>query len=126
MSSYRDALEAWAIANGSDGCTTPSTQAFQVCCWEHDHAYVTGQTLRGVRVTKAEADQRFRDCIQAHSSLRWLSPLSWWRWLAVHWYGRGVWTLRPAQYAYTPRETAFAEATRARRRIFATFKETRA
>lgn len=91
MTSYHDELEALATSIGSDGCT----HALQVrveCCWEHDWAYVTGTTPRGEPLTKAQADQRFRDCLCAHSPLRWLSPWAWVRWLAVSRFGHGNWT----------------------------------
>jgi hypothetical protein len=94
VSSYHDELQALAIAIGSDGCTHASDLAVE-CCWEHDWSYVTGMTPRGVAVTKAQADERFRDCLQAHSTCRWLSPLAWWRWLAVREFGRGIWARRP-------------------------------
>lgn len=119
MPSYRDELEAWAKSVGSDGCSWPATQVHQVCCWGHDYAYFSGKTPRGVPVTKAEADQLFRDCLQRHSSFRWLSPMSWWRWLAVSWFGQGVWTEtdeRPVAALYGS-AVAFVEAERARTRI---------
>lgn len=90
MASYYDQLKTLAESIGSDGCSH-ATQWYQQCCWEHDWAYVTGTTPRGVPVTKEQADQRFRDCIQAHSSFRWFSPMSWWRFLAVKKFGKGVW-----------------------------------
>lgn len=91
MASYHDQLKSLAESIGSDGCTN-AAQWYQECCWEHDWAYVTGTTPRGVFVTKEQADQRFRDCLQAHSSFRWLSPLSWWRFLAVRKFGKGLWS----------------------------------
>jgi len=88
MSSYHDELKALAERIGSDGCTH-ALEVDVVCCWEHDYAYVTGLTPRAVPVTKDEADERFRDCIQSRSSFRYFSPLSWWRWLAVKRFGKG-------------------------------------
>ncbi len=115
IASYREELEAWALAAGSDGCTAVP-DFFRVCCLEHDHAYVTGATLRGVPVTKMEADMRFRDCIQRHSSFRWLSPMSWWRWFAVRKFGKGIWNKQAVRIlgVMTPRE----EAAWSRRMIF--------
>lgn len=75
---------------GSDGCTGSPTQLFRDCCYEHDIAYETGRTVEGAPVTKAEADAMFRRCIQERSVFRVWSPLSWWRWLAVRWIGRGA------------------------------------
>ena len=86
MSSYHDELQALAAAIGSDGCTGVP-EFYQDCCLEHDIAYALGTTPRGVPTTKAQADRRFRDCNQAHSPLRFLSPLAWWRWTAVHLFG---------------------------------------
>lgn len=91
MASYEEQLEAWAKEAGSDGCSHVP-DFYRMCCLEHDHSYSLGTTLRGVPVTKAQADQRFRDCIQARSSLRFLSPMSWWRWASVSIVGRGVWS----------------------------------
>ena len=88
MPSYHDQLKTLAQSIGSDGCTN-AAEWYQECCWEHDWTYVTGMTPRGVSITKAEADQRFRDCLQRHSSFLWLSPMSWWRYLAVRKFGRG-------------------------------------
>lgn len=90
MNSYHDQLERLAKSIGSDGCT----KSFNIkveCCWEHDWTYVTGMTPQGRIVNKEYADRRFRDCLQAHMSFRWLSPLSWWRYLAVMKFGNGIW-----------------------------------
>ena len=102
MASYAEQLRAWAVAAGSDGCTGVP-DFFVVCCHEHDHVYQTGETLRGVPQTKAEGDQRFRDCVQRHSPLRELSPLSWVRWVGVRVLGRGIWARRPRP-SLAPRE----------------------
>jgi hypothetical protein len=67
---------------GSDGCTGV-TQIYRDCCYEHDIAYVTGRTVEGAPLTRAEADAMFRRCIQARSPLRSLSPMAWWRWVGV-------------------------------------------
>lgn len=90
MASYHDQLQALAESIGSDGCTHGLEICIE-CCWEHDWTYVTGMTPRGVVVSKEYADKRFRDCIQAHTSLRWLNPLSWWRYVAVVKFGHGIW-----------------------------------
>lgn len=119
--SYTEELEAWGKTVGSDGCTVVP-EFFRVCCLEHDRAYATGKTLRGVVVTKADADQRFRDCIQRHSTFRWLSPLSWWRWWAVRQFGRGVWATPPPQtyvHAVYDTQAALQHAAAARRQIVA-------
>lgn len=90
MASYHDQLKALAESIGSDGCTKALDICIE-CCWEHDWTYVTGMTPQGVSVTKEYADRRFRDCIQAHRSLRWFSPISWIRYGFVKRLGRGIW-----------------------------------
>jgi hypothetical protein len=125
MSSYHDELAALAASIGSDGCTK-GMQVHVDCCWEHDWSYVTGSTPRGVPTTKAQADRRFRDCNQAHSPLRWLSPWAWLRWTAVHVFGGGPKVLTPVTVrglVYGPAyrrghvAAAIAEAQAARRRM---------
>lgn len=63
-----------------DGCTGVP-DFYKSCCDEHDEHYSTHD------ITRSEADQRFRDCIQQQSKLGKLSPLSWWRWAAVRSFG---------------------------------------
>lgn len=83
---YWQRVRARAHALGSDGCT--KVPDFYVdCCYEHDVHVRTGLTLQGQALTKADADARFRQCIQQHSPLGRLSPLSWWRWAGVRLYG---------------------------------------
>ena len=122
MASYREELEAWGKTVGSDGCSSPALQLFYLCCLEHDFAYVHATTFRGVPVTKAQADQRFRDCIQRHSTFRWLSPMSWWRYWAVRKFGRGVWKTPPKQPLFNgavyDTQAALMKAAEARRLIF--------
>jgi len=91
MPSYHDQLKLLAKSIGSDGCTKAFDFICIECCWEHDWTYVTGLTPQGRVVDKEYADRRFRDCFQAHMSLRWLNPISWWRYLAVVKFGHGVW-----------------------------------
>lgn len=86
MSSYADDVKAKALELGSDGCTGVP-DVYLHCCYEHDIHCKTHHTMRGVPISSAEAAQRFRDCIQAHSSFRWLNPLSWWRWFGVRRFG---------------------------------------
>jgi hypothetical protein len=86
VSSYADEVKAAALALGSDGCSHVP-ELYQHCCYEHDIHCRTHRTLRGVPISSAEAAERFRHCIQVHSSFRWLSPLSWWRWAGVRTFG---------------------------------------
>lgn len=118
MSSYHDELQALATSIGSDGCTH-AAEFYQDCCLEHDVAYALGITPRGVPITKAQADRRFRDCNAAHSPLRFLSPLAWLRWSAVHWFGRMHVKVAPdVLRAMAPAlEDRFAEARAARERM---------
>ena len=67
---------------GSDGCT--GVRDWRVhCCYEHDVYYLTGADLDGQPVSRAEADRRFRHCIQKASPLGVWSPFAWWRWAGV-------------------------------------------
>lgn len=70
----------------SDGCSGP-TQLFQDCCFEHDIAYRTGETVDHERKSQHEADDDLRECVQCFSLFRWLSPVSWARWVAVRLFG---------------------------------------
>lgn len=86
MASYADEVKAKALELGSDGCTGVP-DIYLHCCYEHDIHCKTHHTLRGVPISSAEAARRFRRCIHAHSSFRWLNPLSWWRWAGVRKFG---------------------------------------
>lgn len=83
---YWQRVRARAAALGSDGCTKVP-DLYVDCCYEHDVHVRTGLTLHGQAMTKADADARFRQCLQQHSPLGVLSPLSWWRWAGVRVYG---------------------------------------
>lgn len=74
----------------SDGCS--GVPDFHIeCCWAHDIAYRTGMTVDGETLTRAEADARFRRCIQSRSAFGLFSPMSWWRWLGVRFGGASSW-----------------------------------
>lgn len=75
-----------AAREGFDGCTGV-TNAFRDCCLEHDHGYRHRTLLDGTPITKAQADRRFFDCMKRRSRLGALSPMAWWRYLAVRWFG---------------------------------------
>ena len=78
----------------SDGCSAIpylSNEFFEDCCFEHDIHYRTGKTIFGDPITRAQADQRLRECIQIRSDLGKLDPLAWWRWAAVRLFGGGAW-----------------------------------
>lgn len=91
---YWARVRAAAAALQSDGCTGVADIHLD-CCHEHDIAYSTGRTVEGTPITKYDADAMFRRCIQARSPYGRYSPLSWWRWLGVTWFGRGVFGRRP-------------------------------
>jgi hypothetical protein len=86
----------------SDGCTLV-TELYQDCCLEHDVHYRTGwkwtvaytrdgEVFRGVRrITRAEADERFRLCIQSRSRFGRWSPIAAIRWVGVRALGWAVW-----------------------------------
>jgi hypothetical protein len=85
-----DRIRKWAADTASDGCT--GVADFRVdCCFLHDYMYVTGTDFSGNPVTKKQADECFRKCIQARSPLGRLSPMSWIRWAGVSLFGRGIW-----------------------------------
>lgn len=67
----------------SDKCSK-ALDVYVDCCYEHDIPYRSGMDVYGNPVTKAEADATFRRCIQSKSKLGRFSPMSWWRWAAVH------------------------------------------
>lgn len=52
------------------------------CCNEHDVDYYEGI------LTRAEADAKFRRCMQAKSIFGRWSPMAFWRWCGVRMFGR--------------------------------------
>ncbi len=95
---YWRAVKRRAAEIDSDGCTfvnrlygrrqSPS----YLCCLQHDVEYFDGETVEGDPVTRRQADQRFRRCVQEWSTLGRWSPLAWARWLGVR--AGGWWTWR--------------------------------
>lgn len=83
---YWDRVRNRAAELGSDGCTK-ALGVKRDCCLEHDVSYADGHTVDGEPQTKQQADQRFLACLQRHSRLGFYSPLAWWRYLAVKWFG---------------------------------------
>ena len=79
---------------GSDGCTS-APEFYHECCLEHDLAY-RGHDIENPDITRAEADTRFRHCIQARSRFGRCSPLSWWRYAGVRLFGRRAYHKTPA------------------------------
>jgi hypothetical protein len=67
---------------GTDGCTGVP-DFYLDACYEHDIHWRTGHTLGGERISTRQANMRFRLVIQDRSPFGLLSPMSWWRWVAV-------------------------------------------
>lgn len=79
-----------AAALGSDGCS--GVPDFHLdACLEHDIHYRTGKTIYGTPLTRAQADARFRRCIQQRSIFGRFSPMAWWRWAGVRLFGGASW-----------------------------------
>lgn len=74
----------------SDGCTGVP-DIYLDCCYEHDVAYRTGTDVDGNQITRAEADEQLRRCIQEHSLLGMFSPLSWLRWAGTRLFAGSSW-----------------------------------
>ena len=76
----------------SDGCSKVA-DIHKDCCYEHDLAYHYGRDPRAsyaikswslaAKISRSEADARFRKCNQELSSLGKASPLAGWRWLGL-------------------------------------------
>lgn len=79
---YWALIEYWAKHYGSDGCTGVKDWYVQAC-WEHDYHHKYGVTLFREPITFDETNTRFRQVIQMFSKMKWFSPLSWERYLAV-------------------------------------------
>jgi len=87
---YVHAVAEQAAALKADGCTgVPDFYLFG--CLEHDIAYRTHRDPYGFPLTREDADQRLRWYIQMRSPFGLLSPMSWWRWLAVKWFAGKAW-----------------------------------
>jgi len=74
----------------SDGCSGVP-DFYLDACLEHDIHYRTHRWINGMSIFKSEADARFRQVIQSRSVLGVMSPMSWWRWLAVKSFGKKAW-----------------------------------
>lgn len=79
---YWERIADKAAELGTDGCTG-ATGAFRDCCLEHDIHWRTGKTLDGTPISKQEANNRFRSCMQSRSIFGYYSPVAWYRWCAV-------------------------------------------
>ena len=88
--SYWDQVRKMAFRLHSDGCTG-ATELYHDCCLEHDIAYRTGGNIFGERRTRAQADARFRRCMQARSWFGKWSVVAWARWAVVRVVGGFNW-----------------------------------
>lgn len=89
---YRASVRHRAAELKADGCSGPALDAFyRDACLEHDIHYRTGRTLDGQPLTRAQADATFRRRMQAMSPVGVLSPMAWWRWVAVRLFGGSSW-----------------------------------
>ena len=77
-------------AISSDGCTAVP-DFYKECCIIHDLAYRYKMSPWGTPMTKADADNGFRTCIQSRSKLGRCSPLSWVRYFGVAVFGKRAW-----------------------------------
>ena len=84
---YWNRVRDTAAELGCDGCTMASG-AFLDCCLQHDVEYRLGTTIDGEPITFDEADTRFRNCMFMRSKLGYFSPVAWYRYAAVKWFGK--------------------------------------
>ena len=87
---YEDLVRAKAVEIQSDGCSRAS-ELYQLGCYEHDVAYRTGHDVNGNTISRKEVDRRFRFFMRMRSPFKIVSPMSWWRWIAVRCFGRSSW-----------------------------------
>lgn len=96
-SKYVARVEEVALALNSDGCT--GVPDFYILgCYEHDIAYETGLDPLELPIDKPEADRRLRWYIQKNSAFGRFSPMSWWRWLALKYFGGKAWRQNKQQF----------------------------
>ena len=88
---YWAAVRARAAELKADGCSGVP-EFYRDCCMNHDIHYRTHKTLEGEPITRAEADARFRRCMQDRSRFGKSSPMALWRWLGVRLFGRKAWS----------------------------------
>lgn len=87
---YWAAVHLKALELKSDGCSGAS-EVYREACLEHDIHYRTGKTLKGRIVTQKISDDIFWDRMVEMSPLRMASPMAWWRWIALRWFGSKAW-----------------------------------
>ena len=92
--SYWDRVKALAWALKGDGCSGGAPDLnYRPCCDEHDIHYRTGMTVDGERITRKEADERFRKCMQERGLVPILGThiVPFFYWAAVRLFGEDSW-----------------------------------
>lgn len=85
---YEQWVREKATELGTDGCTLV-TELFHWCCLEHDIAYRTGLDPRAlyrgqeIPITRAEATNRFRDCMRKRAKTPLGHVVAWGRWVGL-------------------------------------------
>lgn len=74
----------------SDGCTGVP-DFYKRCCIFHDFWYRTHVDFDLNPITKKEADRRLSLCIQSRSFMGKISPMAWWRYWGVRFFGGRAW-----------------------------------
>ena len=77
---YWDRIRAAARFIKGDHCTGV-VDWFRDCCDRHDVEYYYAADIDGNKLTRAEADLRMRECIQARSGFKRWSIIAWDRWI---------------------------------------------
>ena len=95
--SYVQLVEIIAAALHADGCTGVP-DFYLLGCLEHDIAYRTHRDPYGHPVDRDTADKRLRWYIQMRSPFGTVSPMAWWRWLAVRWWAKKAWARTPMPF----------------------------
>lgn len=110
---YWDWVKSECKVIGSDGCSKVP-DFYLAACQQHDCSYYYAKdpvdAYRHYRtgsadpwkdatpITKAQADAAFRKEIQERSIIGVFSPLSWWRWAGVKWFGKKAWNSHKATH----------------------------
>lgn len=93
-SKYAATLE---LAIQADGCTGV-TELFHECCVYHDLGYRFHIDIYGNPIERDQVDANFRKCMQSKSWMRWFSPVSWYRYAGVRWFGDNFYSINPKEF----------------------------
>lgn len=91
--SYWEQVSKKATELASDGCTGV-IDFYLPCCHRHDLMYRLHVDMDGTPITRAEADAKFRECMQKRSRLGNFNPMSYIRWAGVRIFGHKAWKHR--------------------------------